>query len=397
MTNLSKEGKIKGFWTACPGNRPMKSLLAGIFIVSFCGQPVFSKTYLWSDLSIAPVMDDNVYKDSSKHKDTGYKGGFNIGARSKLSRTTFGRFRYGLGLSAFSKYDLQNTTSHSFEAVLKQRLGDLFGLDLDAGLNLLQMPNADIYNSDKLYLRPLLNWHVFDHTTIGGGYIYEKTGYSKYDLDNKAAGLRLKFAQELSLYTDLEVSGVLKTRKYSEQQLLASVSGGTPTYKTDKREADENSVELSLQHNINSKTGFGLSYSLSGLNSNGNYLNWGPNQSENKNTIVGDERKIESYRSYRSGRYGVNYFTGFIGDSNVYLLASYGTTDYQGRLAKNENDAIRTPDTKRRDKQTFFSVAWSKSIVSLKYSYEKNKSNDALYDYANNVVSLNIRYLFRLN
>lgn len=397
MTNSNKEKKTKRFWTACLGNRPMKILLAGIFIVSFLGQTGFSKTYFWSDISVAPVMDDNVYKDSKNYKDTGYKGSFNLGARSKLSRTTFGRFQYRLDLSAFPEYNLQNTTSHSFEAILKQRLGDMFGMDLDAGFNLSQMPKAEIYNSDKLSLLPVLKWHVFDHTTIGCGYIYEKTRYPKYNLDNQATGLRLKFTQEFSLYTDLDVSGVLKTKKYSEQQLLSGVVAGTPTYKTDKREDDEKFIEISLLHNIDSKTGFGLSYYLGRVDSNGNYLDWGPNQYESKNTTVGDERIIANYRSYTSGRYGVNCFTSFIGDSNVYLLASYGTTDYPGRLAKNENDAIRTPDTKRQDKQTFFSVGWSKSIVSLRYSYENNKSNDALYDYVNNVVSLNIRYLFRLN
>jgi len=368
----------------------VKTLLAGIFILACQGQPAFSKTYLWSELSAAPVMDDNVYKDNRKYKDTGYKGGFNLGARSKLSKTTSGRFRYGFGVSAFPKYDLQDTRSHSFEAVLKQRLGDIFDLDLDAGFSLLQMPNADIYNSNKLSLQPLLKWNVFDHTTIGAGYIHEKTGYSKYDLDNKVAGLRLKFAQELSPYTDLEVSGVLKTRKYSEQQLLelSEVSVGTSAYLTDKREDNENSVELGLQHNINAKTGFGLNYSLGGLYSNGNYLNWGPNQSESKNTIANDDKIIPGYRSYKSERYGLNYFTGFIGGSNVYLMASYGTTDYSRRLAKDGNDALTA--AKRQDKQTFVSVTWSKSIVSLKYSYEKNKSNDALYSYANNIASLNI-------
>ena len=304
------------------------------------------------------------------------------------------RTHYWLGINGFSQYNLENETAHLLAATIKQRLGDLFELDINPGLNLYYMPNATVYNSNRFYVLPTLKWYMFDHTTFSSGYIYEKTTYPDYNLDNQTNGMQAKISQELSLYTYLEVSGVIQNKTYPERYLYEGISGGSPTYRNDIRKDTENFVQLALSQNLTAKTGFDLVYNYGQLNSNENYFYWGPEQYEGNNTTIGDERIITDYRSYINNKYGADFFTGFVDNSSLLMGASYTTKDYSGQLAKDENDKIRQPDQKRQDSQTFISVSWSKDILLLRYSYEINNSNAALYNYTNSIVSLSIRYLF---
>jgi len=371
------------------------SLCLLIFTICFL-KPSFSYgeyTFL-GDIDVETVLDDNVYKDSRKYSDIGYKLELGLGVRSKFARQTFLRTHYWLGISGFSQYNLENETSHLLDATVKQRLSDVFDIELNGGFNLSQLPNASVYNSSRFYGLPRLKWYVFDRTTLSGGYIYEKTSYPDYNLDNQTNGTEIKIDQEFSLYTHLEVSGVIQNKTYPERYLYEGISGGSPTYRTDTRRDAENFVRLTLSQNLTAKTGFELIYNYGQVDSNENYFDWGPQQYEGNNTIIGDERIISDYRSYVSDTYGINFFTGFADDYSLSISVSYTDKDYSGRLAKDENDKFREPDQKRRDRQTFIFVSWSKNIFLLKYSYEINDSNDALYNYTNSVVSLGIRYLF---
>lgn len=364
-----------------------------VAIVCFLKQSAFSKSF-FGDVNISATVDDNVYNDSRQYSDLGYGIELGFGMRSRFSKYTSSMVQYLLSLNNFSKYNLEGATSHLFDGKIKQRLGDSFDLELNGGFNLSQMPSAGVYNSNRLYAFPSVKWHIFDRTTLTGGHIHEKTTYSDYNLDNETIGIQLKLGQELSLYTYIEISGIAQNKTYPERYLYDGISGGSPTYKTDTRKDTENFAGLTLSQNLTAKSGFELSYYLGKLESNENFFDWGPNQYEGNNTIPDDERIIADYRSYTSSKYGVNFFTGFIEDSKLFLSGSHTTKDYSGRLAKDENDTIRQPDKKRQDRQTLASVSWSKDILLVKYSYEINNSNDALYSYTNNTLSLSIRYSF---
>ncbi|MFH2070459.1 MAG: hypothetical protein ABIJ11_04530 [Elusimicrobiota bacterium] len=346
------------------------------------------------EFNLSTMVDGNVYKDSRGFSDIGLLANLGLGMRSKISRHTFTRLDYRLDVSNFFTYNLENEASHLLDGRIKQRLGDLFDVDLNAGISMSQMPKAAVYNSSGFYAEPSLNWYIFDYTKITGGYIYNKTMYPSYNLDNETTGGQVKLGQELSLYTYIEISGVIQNKNYPERYLYSGVSGGSPTYKTDVRKDAENFVELIFSQNITAKSGVDLIYYSGKLESNENYFDWGPGQYEGENTITGDERIIENYRSWTTNKYGMNMFTGLDEDSRLFLQCSYAISDYAGRLAKDENDAIRRPEVKRQDTQIVVSASYFIDMFIFRYTYEINNSNDALYKYTSSILSAGIRHLF---
>jgi len=362
---------------------------------------------LWADFSGEVVYDDNVYKDSTGYMDIGYGLNLALGLRSKFSRYTFSRLQYRFGLKNFSKYDLENQNSHQFDGLLKQRLGNFFTLDLNGRMKFSQLVNASTYNSQMFLGRPSLEWYVFDHTTLTGGYIYEKNIYPDYDLDYEERGFLVKLGQEFSLYTYLEFSGSSQIRDYSERSLYG-IDGGSRTVTDEMRKDEIIFFETRLSQDITHGVKMELKYQHSKLDSNGNYFDWGPKQWEEENTTFDDERLVRNYYSYQSNE--VSLKTRIILDRDSYLRIGghYQNRDYKGRLAKDKNDKFLSPEEKRKDKQIFISADWVKEIskeilkdspienleIKIGYSYENNQSNDSLYDYSNNIISISLTSWF---
>jgi len=370
---------------------------------------------LWGDFSGETVYDDNVYKDSAGYMDIGYGLNLALGLRSKFSRYTFSRLGYRFGLKGFSKYGLENQNSHEFDGLLKQRLGELFTLDLNGKMKFSQLLNASIYNSQVFFGRPNLEWYPFDHTTLTGGYIYEKNIYPDYDLDYQGSGFLVKLGQELSLYTYLEFSGSSQIKDYSERSLYGidgkvdyTITGGSRTATDEMRKDEIIFFEARLSQDITNGVRMELRYQHGKLDSNGNYFDLGPKQLEEENTTFGDERLIRNYYSYQSNEVGLKIRIILDRDSYLGISGHYQNKDYKGRLAKDKNDEFLSPEEKRKDKQIFISANWAKQIskeivkdfpienleIKIGYSYENNQSNDALYDYSSNIISISLASWF---
>jgi hypothetical protein len=78
---------------------------------------------------------------------------------------------------------------------------------------------------------------------------------------------------------------------------------------------------------------------------------------------------------------------------------SYKIKDYEGRYAKDEKDTFIYPLEFRKDKQIILNILYSKNLyknteLKLSYTFERNSSNDSLYDYKNNIISLGLAYWF---
>jgi len=385
-----------------------KQMLLGasffIFTMSTIAQSS-SKPTLWANFNVEPIYDDNVYKDSRNYQDTGYSLNLFLGSRLKFTRSTFAGFYYQLGTKNFNQYYLENQNSHLFSGLFKQRLGDYFTFDLKGGAEFIQLPKAEIYNSQKIYARPTLKWYVLDHTDLEGEYLYEKYIYPDYDLDNTGSGFLTRIGQEISPYVYFELTYSLLRKDFPERYLSGidgkidyTVTGGSPTVAAITREDNDHSVEIKLVYDLTRNLGVELSYHYAKLNSNDNYFDWGPNQWKEENITYGDERLVENYRSYLSNTYGWRIKWNLRQSSYLDLTGYIQDKKYQGRLAKDENDKFREPEEKRKDKQIFFSLNWSKELLrnlpignlglKLTYSYENNNSNDALYNYSNNIFSL---------
>lgn len=364
-----------------------------LLILSFTFLCRAEDTYeFWGNFTGGMVYDDNIYKDNTGYQGLGYDLNLDLGIRAKFFRDTFFRFRYGLELKGFDEYNLENQEDHFFDGLLKQRINEFFTLNLNGGIELYQFPNAGIYDSRIIYGKPKLVWYVFAPTILAGGVIYERSCYSDYDLDYRGKGFFVSCGQEMSLFTFLECTMSTIIKNYPESYLYG-IDGEIDLL---QKETVEN-LEITLSQDIADGCNIELIYQYEKLDSNGNYFDWGPYQWDEQNTF-GDERLIEDYYSYRSNEYGVKAKI-FLDKSSYFKIGSlYMDKKYKGRLAKDKNDAFRLPEQKRQDKQFFIMVNGTKELlknsvfgdieIKVDYSYENNQSNDAFYNYDNNIISL---------
>jgi len=275
---------------------------------------------------------------------------------------------YGLNVKNYSDYDLENQTIHNLNGNFKQRLGELFTADFTGEIKIFQLPNIDEYNWSLIRSQPNISCYVFDHTSLTGGYVYGEKSYDKYDLDYKETGFSISIEQELSLYTYLEIGGSKLVKDYLERGLYNSI--GT---QTDQMREDESvQMKVRLSQDISESVRAEISYRYDKLDSNGNYYDYGPGQSETENTITTDDQTVDNYYSYESNAFGSDIR--IITDKNSYLTLSgyYQDKRYGGRLAKDNTDNFITPNEKRRDKNIFVSADWFTEIMEdtgLKFGF----------------------------
>jgi len=328
---------------------------------------------------------NNVYSDSRQLSDTGCSLSGALSLKTKFAKNMLFKLNYNLDAGGYFTQNYENEIFNSINASLKYFAVDSFEINLDGNFDYSILPNATIYNNYDIGFKPSLKWYIFDHTTITGSYIYDDIRYSEYNLDNKGNGGAIKIVQELSLYTCVEGMYKYKTMDYSEKYLYESVSGGIPTYKSVLRRDVEKTLEVLLSQVISIDVSIDLIYRNIIFDSNDNFLDFGPNQTETLNTIIGDERIITDYRSYISNC-GEIKMKITPKDSLIVFSIFYTQKKYSGRLAKDETDKIKQPDEKRHDNQMVISGTWTFPVseeVSLKLAciYDTCDSNDLLYKY----------------
>ncbi len=377
-------------------------LLLNLSVTSLCWAKDNYK--FWGGFIGGMVYDDNIYKNSTAHQGFGYDLNLDLGIRSKFYSDTFCRLQYVLEVKGFDEYNLENKEYHFLDGSLKQRINEFFTWDLNGGIELYQFPNAGIYDSQVIYGRPRLVWYVFDRTIFSGGGIYEKNTYSDYDLDYEGTGAVVSLGQEISLFTFLECEVSTIIKNYPENHLYGidgetdyTIRGGSLTINDLLQKETVENLDITLIQDFVNGCSIELIYQYEKIESNGNYFDWGSFQWNGQNTS-GDERLIEDYYSYWSNRYGLE--TEIILSKKVYLKLDsfYMDKQYNGRLAKDERDVFCFPEQKRRDRQIFFLLNLTKEFlknsifgdieIQVNYSYENNQSNDAFYDYSNNITSL---------
>lgn len=331
------------------------------------------------------MTSSNVYSDSRQLGDFGYCLNASVGLRTKLARYTPFKINYNLDINGYFTYNLENEIFHSLKASLGHLILDSIEMKLLSNIDYSNLLNAQIYNYQKIGVQPTVIWYIFDYTTISGTFIYDDIKYHNYNLDNKTIGFTAKLEQEFSLYTSIKGIYSYKRADYSEKYLYNSISSAVPIYQSELRNDKETKIEIVLSHEFSLDVGLNLIYQNIALDSNDNFVDWGANQSETFNSVIGDEKILPDYRSYSSSIGGVKLKI-TLEDSSFNISVFYGLKDYRSRLAKDSKDLFLQPEEKRKDQNIILSIFWIKQLqewINLKLgtSYENNHSNDALYKY----------------
>jgi hypothetical protein len=365
-----------------------------------------SKTRGSLNLDYSLISNDNVYKTSGYSADTGSEININALVRTKYSNHTFTRLNYSFVTNGYNRYSLDNLNANSLSGLLKQRFGNKLTLDLKGGYKTYQFPNITetkyllTQDFSEIYFRPNLDIYPSLSTTLRGEYINETISYPQYDLDHTNNGYQFKLAQDLGNSGGfLDIYYIIERYDYSERFLYAIVLGSETATGT-KRYDNINTIKANFSYDIISPhIKLLLNCQQQQLRSNGNYFDFGPNQTRYNNTIFGDEVIVEDYYSYDSAVYGGGLCLKTRKSYKIDLNCSFKDTRYLGRLARDRNDQFITPGIKRHDQQTTLSAKAAFTLskllnINLSYSYEINDSNDYLNNYTNSIVSAGLSSWF---
>ena len=362
------------------------------------GIVVFAEAKISGRFGTGIVSDSNIYKDSSEFSDLGLGLDFNLNYYAKVFENTYPRFGYSFSIVSFPDYNLENQNTHFLNGSIRQRLGGLITVGIGSGFFAFNLPNSDKYNSTVFFTNPFLKLYPFYYTELEVGYINKNTNYSDYDLDYAGNDFYAELKQDLPIGFNMELGAIFGKRDYNERYVY-DISGSSPVKTSTKREDTENKFSVGLKRYIFIVGTVEFGYTKAVLDSNANEFYWGPKQTEDENTTVGDERVIEDYWNYKSSIFNFVFKTG--SQKNLYLefYTHYQKKDFDGWYARDISEKILSPAEFRTDKQQLYSLKAEKEIVnnlvlSGGYSFENNLSNDAPYDYKSNQFKLGLKLYF---
>lgn len=342
--------------------------LAAIFALAL--SPTHALAGFDGSLALGTVLDDNVYRDSRRYADAGYRVRLDLASRSRPARGTYFLAWYCGEASGFRSHRLEDFILHQAGARFKRQLGDA-ELGLAAMSDWMILPQAREYGSWRAAAHPHLSWRFSDRNSVFGGPVVEMVSFPWSDLDSRAGGLAVGLARDLSLFTSLELSGLYRVRFFTEWpggsarqdyesalELLAirALAGGAVCSLACRREvvaSDQGSADLGLLQNAY--------YSPDGE------VQGSTNGYQNQASLT--------FRAGLSLPLGVGF--------RAWLSASYRDQRFSGRAALDETGLARQPETPRHDRNTSAAIALGRGPLRIGFSAARNASNDAGYDYAN--------------
>jgi hypothetical protein len=374
------------------------ALLLGGAPLSGGAEPVPARHRLFGDLALGGAASDNVYADRGQAGDSGFEIDLKTGLRSRFSPRTFSQIHYGLDTTQFLDATLENRVDHTLKGLVRHRLGDSLTIELRAGGRLTRFPEIDVFNSSTVSGQASARKYVAARTTLEGGLNLETKSYSQYDLDYGGVGFFAVLGHELGRRTSGEASLAFQRNGYSERR--ASEAG-------DLRSERNWLLGLRVHHDRSATLKLEGAYELAKLSSNGDFVDFGPFQSRFLDTIAGDERVIGDYYSHRRHELSVRARKLIRKGLYAALRARYIDRAYDGRLAKDANEEFLVPEQERHDHILQLSAIldaplpvvgprarWANLGVRLKLAHETASSNEALYDFSQNQVTLSLTSWF---
>lgn len=342
------------------------------------------------DAALGPILSSNVYRDSTAERDTGYEARLRLGLRSRHSSRTFSQVDYDFDTTVFPQAHDENRIDHAFAALARHRLHSRFAIELKTGLRLARYPHLSTFDNTSGAGQLSLKSYLDSRTTLEGGAGYEKKGYPDYDLDYGGAGLFTTLTRDFGRRTFGELSATFRRDAYTERLVTDAAVAGTGDASALRRDRDwlaGGRVVRDLTLVLRLEAG----YQYGHLASNGDSLA----------VLPGEERLLGDYYSHRRHDLSARLRKLLRRGSSITAGVRYRDRAYRARLARDEDGAFREPQQLRHDRQVLVSAYWDFPVprlggraafghfgLRLRASYERNHSNEALYDYSAGILSL---------
>lgn len=353
---------------------------------------------LFGDFRLGAGYDDSVLRDARERKDRFLAAAYGVGWRGRLDPRTTARAYYQFSHGSYPRQAREDAQRHLLEAGFTRRVADPARLLLDAEAEWLRHPGRPAFNTRRVALAPGAEYRPLVETTLRAYVTYDVERYPNFDLDWNALGWRVELEQELGLDGSASVAYSQRRREFMERTLFADAAG---TSSSRRRSDAERGVEAAGRWEWRrGKARAG--YSWADVRSNGDRLDWGPNQDEASNTVAGDERLIGDYfsRAYHGPFVGVSVRL----PRRVILAADHRWTlvRFPGRPAKDATDAFVSGGGLRRDWRRLLSLEatwlfglWGRQFgLSAGWTRESSSSTDALYTFTRNRPSVTLRGWF---
>lgn len=353
---------------------------------------------LFGDFRLGAGHDDSVLRNATGREDRFLAAAYGLGWRGRPDPLTTARAYYQFSLDGHARQAREDTQRHLLTAEFSRRVADPARLLLDGEAEWHRLPGRPAFNTLRVSAAPGAEYRPLVETAFRAYLTYDVERYPNFDLDWNALGWRLELEQELGLDGSASVAYSQRRREFTERTLFADAAG-TPS---SRRRADaERSIEAAGKWDWRrGKARAGCSWS--DVRSNGDRLDWGPEQSEAANTVVGDERLIVDYFSRSS--YGPFVGVGVRLPGRVLVEVDHRWTlvRYSGRPAKDEAERFVSGGGVRRDwrrllsfEATWLFGLWGRQLgLSAGWTRERSSSTDALYTFTRNRPFVSLRGWF---
>lgn len=352
----------------------------------------------FGDFNLSGGYDDSVLRDASHRKDGFFPLYAGLGWRGRLTKTSSLKTYYRFTYRGFIQESQESYQNQLATVNLRQKLYGPVSLKFNVEGEFYRQPGINQLNSRRFLYKPGFEINVLPDTALRGFFLYESETYPNYDLDWKGPGLSLELDQDIAQYGNLFVQYTQRDKKFRERKLFLDTSGAL---RGANRNDDEKELEAVLE--IDKRyLGFNMGFNWSDLDSDGNLVDFGPNQSSLVNTVAGDERLIDNYYSYTAKGPFLGVDMKIPHKALLSLSNQWQDINFHGRLAKNNTDNFLPGDSKRSDDRQILSI----SITRFRYarpltlawtfgwSREKSKSTDTIYSFNNNRFFLSFRGWF---
>ena len=341
------------------------------------------------DAALGPILSGNVYRDSTAERDTGYEARLRVGLRSRHSSRTLSQIDYDFDTTAFPHAHDENRLDHAFAALVRHRLHSRFSMEVKTGLRLSRYPHLGTFDNASGAGQASLKGYLDARTTLEGGVGYEKKDYPDYDLDYGGPGLFSTLTRDFGRRTFGELTAAVRRDSYTERLVTneAASAGEGSTLRRDRDWLAGGRAVRDLTLVMRLEAG----YQYGHLASNGDSLA----------VLPGEERLLGDYYSHRRHDLSARVRKLLRRGSSLTAGVRYRDRAYRARLARDAEGVFRQPEQLRHDRQILVSVYWDFPVprlggraafghfgLRLRASYERNHSNEALYDYRAGIVSL---------
>lgn len=371
-----------------------------VLIVLSAAAPLHARDMgrLFGDFRLGAGYDDSVLRDARVRKDRFLAAAYGVGWRGRLDPRTRARAYYQFSYDGYVRQAREDTQRHLLEAELSRRVSETARLLLDGEAEWHRLPGRPAFNTLRVSAAPGAEYRPLVETTLRAYLTYDVERYPNFDLDWNALGWRLELEQELGLNGSASVAYSQRRRKFTERTLFADAAGAPSS----RRRSDaERKLEAAGRWDWRrGKTRVG--YSWADVRSNGDRLDWGPDQSEAANTVAGDERLIGDYFSRSSHGPFIGVGVRLPGRVLVEVDHRWTLVRYSGRPAKDETERFVSGGGVRRDWRRLLSLEatwlfglWGRQLgLSGGWTREQSSSTDALYTFTRSRPFVSLRGWF---